>query len=245
MWGRVRHNRGTGVLTHIIKGLFAARELNWTGVRELQCEQPHCWMHVFRTRRAPTVLVSLQSIPSWRWRAWPINGVVTGSTRYRSVQFISGAVKKNLYFFSLSLSAVRRCHSENVVADSDARNCPEGLSKVILEQAASQGRILMWRRPVGNIVDRRRNIGRNSPSFDRTGVSHIHIRLLKNCPFSVGIWTNARFFASTWVYSSQTASRSVQPTLQGSRSQTDHTERQDICSNRPHLHYAVQPKIAV
>jgi len=38
-----------------------------------------------RTDRAPTVLVSLQPIMSWRWRAWPMNARVTGSTCCRSV----------------------------------------------------------------------------------------------------------------------------------------------------------------
>ena len=102
-----------------------------------------------------------------KWRRNWVDSLQVSSVQFRCCE-------KNLYFFSLSLSAVRRCHSENVVADSDARNCPEGLSKVILEQDASQGRILMWRRPVGNIVDRRRNIGRNSPSFDRTGVAYTY-----------------------------------------------------------------------
>ena len=41
------------------KGSFTAHELkhlNWTPVRDLQCEQPR-WLHMFRTRWAPTALV--------------------------------------------------------------------------------------------------------------------------------------------------------------------------------------------
>jgi len=75
----------------IAKGSFTAREQSWPPVLNT------CVIFVYsneslrsaRTDWAPTVLVSLQPIKSWRWRAWPINAsyTVTGSTCCKSIQF--------------------------------------------------------------------------------------------------------------------------------------------------------------
>jgi len=53
-------------------------------------------VHSARTDWAPTVLVSLQPIKSWRWRAWPLRRtrLETGSTCRRSVQLSSCVVNE-------------------------------------------------------------------------------------------------------------------------------------------------------
>jgi len=55
----------------------AAHERNGTPVRERDFANSSVYNRIGiyepRTRWAPTVLVSLQPIKSWRWRAWPMN----------------------------------------------------------------------------------------------------------------------------------------------------------------------------
>ena len=78
--------------------------LSWTPV----CEQPHWNIYVSRTRRAPTVLVSLPPIKSWRWRSWPKRVVtrrVTVSICCMSVQFRS---VRHVLWTSLSRPSVRQ-----------------------------------------------------------------------------------------------------------------------------------------
>jgi len=54
------------------KGLFTAHELNRIQHQLANCSSMNSRVeiHVLRTNRALAVLVSLQPIKSWRWRAW-------------------------------------------------------------------------------------------------------------------------------------------------------------------------------
>jgi len=65
-------------------------EQNWSQVRELQCKQL-LWNYVFRTDRAPTVLVSPQPINTrYNRYAWPMNARCTNwFDLFRSVQISS------------------------------------------------------------------------------------------------------------------------------------------------------------
>jgi len=87
------------------KASFTARELNWTPLREFQLANSgvgsRIGLHVLRTDRALTVLVSLRPINTkyvqpWCRRAWPMNASCNWVDLFQSVQFSSCVVNTAL-----------------------------------------------------------------------------------------------------------------------------------------------------